>query len=167
GGFQQTTAFSGLTNPTVVRFAPDGRVFVAEKGGVIKVFDNLSDTTATVFADVNANVFNAWDRGLLGMALPPDFATNPYVYVLYTLDAHTDRNAPLWGTAGVYDDPLPTPPGATADGVVVSGRLSRFRVNADGTSGPEEVLIDKQWQQQFPSHPIRPLHLGPDGRPDA
>ena len=38
-GFQESIVFSGLTNPTAVRFAPDGRVFVAEKRGVIKVFD--------------------------------------------------------------------------------------------------------------------------------
>ena len=46
-GFQETVVFSGLTNPTVVRFSPDGRVFVAEKSGLIKVFDNLSDPTPT------------------------------------------------------------------------------------------------------------------------
>ena len=51
-GFQETVVFSGLVNPTVVRFAPDGRVFVAEKSGVIKVFDSLTDTTPTVFADL-------------------------------------------------------------------------------------------------------------------
>ena len=46
-GFQESIVFSGLTNPTAVRFAPDGRVFVAEKRGVIKVFDSLTDTTPT------------------------------------------------------------------------------------------------------------------------
>jgi hypothetical protein len=51
-GFQELTAFSGLTNPTVVRFASDGRVFVAEKSGLIKVFDSLSDPTPTLFADL-------------------------------------------------------------------------------------------------------------------
>ena len=44
-GFQETVVLSGLTNPTVVRFSPDGRVFVAEKSGLIKVFDNLSDSS--------------------------------------------------------------------------------------------------------------------------
>jgi hypothetical protein len=34
-GFQESIAFSGLTNPTVVRLSPDGRIFVAEKSGVI------------------------------------------------------------------------------------------------------------------------------------
>ena len=39
-GFQESIALSGLNNPTVVRFASDGRVFVAEKGGLVKVFDS-------------------------------------------------------------------------------------------------------------------------------
>ena len=85
-GFTETTVFSGLTNPTVVRFAADGRVFVAEKSGLIKVFDALTDTTPTIFADLRTNVHNFWDRGLLGMALAPNFPTAPYVYVLYTYD---------------------------------------------------------------------------------
>src|SRR5919205_271507 len=81
-GFQETTAFSGLSNPTVVRFSPDGRVFVGEKSGLVKVFDNLADTTPTVFADLRTNVQNYWDRGLLGLALDPGFTTgSPYVYV--------------------------------------------------------------------------------------
>ena len=45
-GFQESVVFSGLTNPTAVRFSNDGRVFVAEKRGVIKVFDSLTDTDA-------------------------------------------------------------------------------------------------------------------------
>src|SRR5512133_1793248 len=57
-GFTESTVFSGLTNPSVVRFAPDGRVFVAEKRGVIKVFDSLTDSTPNVFADLNVNVYN-------------------------------------------------------------------------------------------------------------
>ena len=79
--FQQSTVLTGLTQPTVVEFAADGRVFIAEKSGLIKVFDNLSDTTATMFADLRTNVYNYHDRGLLGMALHPDFPDTPYVYV--------------------------------------------------------------------------------------
>ena len=44
-GFTDTTVFSGLTNPTNVRFASDGRVFVAEKSGLLVVFDSLADQT--------------------------------------------------------------------------------------------------------------------------
>src|SRR4051812_19694163 len=162
-GFQQTVAFSGLTEPTAVRFAPDGRVFVAEKSGLIKVFDGLTDTTPTTFADLRTKVHNFWDRGLLGLALDPSFPAKPFVYALYTYDAAIGGTAPRWGVAGQTSDGCPTPPGATTDGCVVSGRLSRLEAIGGGnTSGPEQVLIE-DWCQQFPSHSIGDLEFGPDG----
>ena len=116
-------AITGLSNPTAVRFAPDGRVFVAEKSGLIKVFDSVSDPTPTVFADLRTNVHNFWDRGLLGLALDPAFPAKPYVYVLYTYDhvLGSAAPAPRWGTAGASSDSCPTPPGPT------DGRLRRQR----------------------------------------
>ena len=157
-------AFDGLTNPTVVRFSSDGRIFVAEKRGVIKVFDSLSDSTPDSFADLNVNVYNFWDRGLLGMALDPDFPTNPYVYVLYTYDHELGSGspAPRWGTSGVYSDPCPTPPGPTGDGCVVSARLSRLQANGNTMTGAENVLVEG-WCQQYPSHSIGTAEFGPDG----
>jgi glucose/arabinose dehydrogenase len=106
--FQDSTVFTGLTEPSAIRFASDGRIFVAEKSGIIKVYNNLQDTTATVFADLNVNVYNAWDRGLLGLALAPDFPSDPHVYVMYTYDSAIGAAAPRWGKAGVYSDPCPT-----------------------------------------------------------
>jgi glucose/arabinose dehydrogenase len=163
-GFQESVAFSGLTQPTVVRFAPDGRVFVAEKRGVIKVFDSLTDTTPTVFADLNTNVYNFWDRGLLGMALAPNFPSDPYVYVLYTYDhvLGSTAPAPRWGTPGVYSDPCPNPPGATGDGCVVSGRLSRLQAAGNTMTGGEQVLVE-DWCQQYPSHSTGAVEFGSDG----
>ena len=84
-GFTDEVVWTGLTNPTAVRFAPDGRAFVAEKSGLIKVFDGLTDPTPTVFADLRTKVHNFWDRGLLSLALDPNFPTRPYVYVLLHL----------------------------------------------------------------------------------
>ncbi len=161
-GFQETVVFSGLTNPTVVRFSPDGRVFVAEKSGLIKVFDNLTDPTPTVFADLSTNVHNFWDRGLLGFALDPAFPANPYVYVLYAHDAAIGGIAPRWGTPGILSDPCPTPPGATGDGCVISGRLSRLQAAGNVMTGAEQVLIE-DWCQQYPSHSIGSLAFGADG----
>ena len=163
-GFQESIAFSGLTQPTVVRFAADGKVFVAEKRGVIKVFDSLADPTPDVFADLNVNVYNFWDRGLLGMALAPNFPTDPYVYVLYTYDHELGSTAPAprWGTPGVYSDPCPSPPGATSDGCVVSARLSRLQANGNVMTGPEQVLVE-DWCQQYPSHSIGTVEFGRDG----
>jgi glucose/arabinose dehydrogenase len=160
-GFQETVAFLGVTEPTAIRFSPDGRVFVAEKSGLIKVFDGLGDTTPTTFADLRTKVHNFWDRGLLGLALDPQFPAKPFVYVLYTYDAAIGGTAPRWGVAGQTSDGCPTPPGPTGDGCVVSGRLSRLEANGN-TAGPEQVLLE-DWCQQFPSHSIGDLVFGADG----
>jgi glucose/arabinose dehydrogenase/PKD repeat protein len=163
-GFQEEVVFNGLTNPTAVRFAADGRVFVAEKSGLIKVFDSLSDPTPTIFADLRTNVYNFWDRGLLGLALHPNFPATPYVYVLYTYDhmLGSPSPAPRWGTAGQTSDPCPDPPGANSDGCVASARLSRLQASGNTMVGQEQVLIE-DWCQQYPSHSIGDLQFGPDG----
>jgi glucose/arabinose dehydrogenase/PKD repeat protein len=161
-GFQEEIVFSGLTEPTAVRFSPDGRVFVAEKSGIVKVFDNLSDTTPTVFADLRTQVHNFWDRGLLGLALAPNFPTDPWVYMLYTFDAAIGGTAPRWGSVGGTSDGCPTPPGPTADGCVVSGRLSRLQASGSVAVGSEQVLVEG-WCQQYPSHSTGSMAFGADG----
>src|SRR3954465_15081324 len=98
-GFTDTVAIGGLTSPTAAAFAPDGRVFVAEKSGLVKVFDSLADPTPTVFADLRTPTQAFWDRGLLGLAVAPAFPARPYVYVSYTLDALPGGAAPQWGDA--------------------------------------------------------------------
>src|SRR2546428_574069 len=160
GGFQESIALSGLTEPTAVRFASDGRVFVAEKSGIIKVFDNLTAPSPTIFADLRTNTHNFWDRGLLGLALDPNFPVQPWVYALYTHDAAIGGTAPRWGKPGVSSDPCPTPPGPTTNGCVVSGRLSRLQAAGNVMTGPEQVLIE-DWCQQYPSHSIGDLASGP------
>ena len=121
-GFSDSVVFSRLEGPTSVHFSPDGRVFVTEKSGLIKVFASLSATTPTVFHDLRTNVHNFWDRGLMGLALHPNFPTVPSVYVIYTYDKDPNSTqVPRWGTPGAKSDGCPTPPGATTDGCVVSG----------------------------------------------
>jgi PKD repeat protein/glucose/arabinose dehydrogenase len=152
-GFQEQIVFSGLTQPTNLEFSPDGRIFVAEKGGRIKVFDDLADTTPTVFADLSTNVHNQWDRGLLGLALPADFPASPWVYVLYAYDAPPGQVAPRWNDSC---------PDANNGLCVVTGRLSRLQANGNVMTGTEQVLIH-DWCQQFPSHSIGDLAFGADG----
>jgi glucose/arabinose dehydrogenase len=157
-GFQETAVFGGATfsEASAMRMAPDGRVFVAERGGTIKIFDDVDDATPTIFADLRTNVYNAWDRGLLGLALHPQFPAAPYVYVLYTHDATVGGSAPLW------NDQCPDPPGFTNEGCVVSSRLSRLEAAGDVMTGSELVLIEG-WCQQFPSHSVGDLRFGSDG----
>jgi glucose/arabinose dehydrogenase len=156
--FQESVVWSGLTYPTNIEFAPapDSRIFVAEKSGVIKVFDSPTDTTPTVFANLSANVHDFWDRGLLGLAVHPNFPASPYIYVLYTYDA------PIGGSPPTFGDGCPNPPGATGDGCVVSARLSRLTASGNQMTGPEDVFIN-DWCQQYPSHSIGDLAFGADG----
>ncbi len=159
--FAETTAFANVPSPTAISFSPDGRVFVAEKSGIIEVFDGLGDTTPSQFADLRTEVHNFWDRGILGMTLDPQFPSRPYVYVSYTYDAPIGGSAPTWGTAGSGGDGCPSPPGATGAGCVVSGRLSRLTAAGDAASA-EKVLIN-DWCQQFPSHSVGDVAFGKDG----
>ncbi len=168
-GFQEVIFASQLTQPTAVRFSQDGRIFVAEKRGVVKYFNSLNDANAKQLIDIRTNVYNFWDRGLLGLALHPNFPSTPYLYVLYTYDGNIGGAAPKYGTPNTDSDPCPNPPGATDQGCVVSGRLSRFTVVSDangalmiGTDG-ERVMIE-DWCQQYPSHSIGSLVFGHDGK---
>ncbi|GAA3124731.1 hypothetical protein GCM10020001_051990 [Nonomuraea salmonea] len=160
--FQRQVVFSGLTNPSNIEFASDGRVFVAEKSGLIKVFDSLSDTTPSVYADLRTQVHNFWDRGLLGLALHPDFPADPRIYVLYSYDAVPGGTAPRWGSPDATADPCPTPPGPTGDGCLITGRLSTLTPSGTGGGIVETPLIT-DWCQQHPSHSVGDLVFGPDG----
>ena len=55
-GFSDTAVWSGLSLPTAIAFAPGGKVFVGEKGGTVKVFDSLSDSSPTVVVDLHPQV---------------------------------------------------------------------------------------------------------------
>ena len=169
-GFQEQTVFSGLTQPTNIQFAPNGKIFVAQKTGIILEYDSLTDTTPVTFADLSQEVMDYWDRGLLSMAIDPGLTTGrPYIYVLYSFDAPIGGNAPTWGGTSLQDS-CPTPPGANPPntGCVISGRLSRLTVSGNGTgntmtAGSEKVLINA-WCQQYPSHSIGTVMMGPDGQ---
>jgi len=163
-GFQDQVVWSGLMLPTAVVFTPSGRVFIAEKSGLIKTFDNTSDNTPTTAVDLRTVVDDYWDRGMLGMALDPQFGTagHNFLYVLYAYDAAPGQTPPQWNDACPG---TPNGPGPTTDGCVVQGRLSRIPVDpATGvTSGPEQVLIGPDWCQQYPSHSVGHLAFGRDG----
>ena len=155
-GFQDNAVISGLDLPTTVRFSPDGRVFVAEKSGLIKVYSSLADTTPTTFADLRTSVYDYWDRGLLGLELHPNFPATPWVYALYSHDA------PIGGTAPDWNDDCPDPPGANSDGCLGSGRLVKLTAAGDVMTGAQQVLIE-DWCIQFTTHSIGDLEFGPDG----
>jgi glucose/arabinose dehydrogenase len=93
-GFDQTRLVGGLASPTAMEFAPDGRLFVAEKGGTLRVVTVDGDLLPDPFVDISDKVDARGERGLLGVAFDPNFETGePYVYAYYTQKA-TGANPP-------------------------------------------------------------------------
>jgi glucose/arabinose dehydrogenase len=81
-GFTRNESWiTGLSNATAFAQAPDGRLFVAEQGGALRVVEN---GTLLPTPMLNVTVNSAGERGLLGVALHPDFVSNGFVYVYYT-----------------------------------------------------------------------------------
>ncbi|HEV7860549.1 MAG TPA: PQQ-dependent sugar dehydrogenase [Pyrinomonadaceae bacterium] len=80
-GFMETLVTSGLSNPTAMAFAPDGRIFVCQQGGQLRVIKNGS-LLATPFLTVTVD--SQGERGLLGLAFDPNFNTNHFIYIYYT-----------------------------------------------------------------------------------
>lgn len=88
-GFTDTTVVSGISNPTAMAFAPDGRLFVAQQTGQLRVVKNGA-LLATPFLTVSVD--SAGERGLLGVTFDPSFASNQFLYVYYTTTSGGTHN---------------------------------------------------------------------------
>jgi glucose/arabinose dehydrogenase len=164
-GFADETIVTGLNLPTAVAIAPTGRVFVAEKRGVVKTWSTYasfaSNGAPTQAVDLSTDVYNYWDRGLMGLAVDPDYPTSPYIYVLYTLDAPPGKTAPYWHDA--CNSPANGGPGATTDGCPAQNRLERVTINTSTGVATGRSTLLTGWCQQFPSHTAGNLAFGADG----
>ena len=80
-GFTDSLVAAGLTDPTAMALAPDGRIFVCEQRGTLRVIKN-GVLQPTPFLTVTVD--SAGERGLLGIAFDPNFVSNQLVYVYYT-----------------------------------------------------------------------------------
>ena len=89
-GFTRNTAsVSGLSNATAMAQAPDGRWFVAQQGGALRVVKNGALQPA---AFTTLTVDSTGERGLIGVALHPDFATNGWIYLYHTTPENGTHN---------------------------------------------------------------------------
>ena len=129
--FTEASVAGGLASPTAMEFAPDGRLFIAEQGGRLRVVkNNVLLPTPFVTLTVNAS----GERGLLGIAFDPAFASNHFVYVYYTATTPTIHN-----------------------------RVSRFTANGDvALAGSETILLDLETLNAT-NHNGGAIHFGPDG----
>jgi glucose/arabinose dehydrogenase len=164
------TYANGLQKPTTIDFAPDGKLFVAERNGRVLEFDSTEDPTPTLVLSILDKVMAKGDRGILGMKLDPEYPTKPFLYLSYTYDA------PIGGDYKASTHPH------LADGAdecveeklsgdcLVSGRLARVEIDP-ATSlavggpvdpGSEQVLINS-WCQQTTSHSVGDIEFDAEG----
>ena len=134
--FTQVAVASGLNGPTVVVPSPDGRLFIAQQGGALRVVkDGILLPTPFVQLSVDAR----GERGLLGIAFDPNFTTNQYIYLYYTV--------PDNGAATVHN------------------RISRFTANGDvAVVGSELVVLELNPLSGATNHNGGSIAFGPDNK---
>jgi PKD repeat protein/glucose/arabinose dehydrogenase len=147
-GFVNEILASNFVVPTSATFDPSGRLFVAEKRGKVWINDN-GVTLQPAFLDLQAEVHDAGDKGMLAVALDPDFASNGFVYVLYSVDP-------------IYGEPNEPQESATM------GRLTRYTANGNvADPGSRLVLIGQIPLQALPNcnitHAVGQLKFSQDG----
>ena len=138
GRFTSAVAVSGLSQPTDMAFAPDGRIFISEKAGALKT---AAPGSATASNALQLSVYTGGENGLLGLALDPQFASNGLIYLFYTANAGSLN-------------PPPSP----------ANRVSRFTVSGSSVlPGSEQILLDRQIITGG-NHSAGCLQFGPDGK---
>ena len=95
-GFVDELVASGLSAGTAMAFAPDGRLFVCQQTGAVRVIKNGA-LLAQPFITLPVN--SAGERGVLGIAFDPAFAANGYVYLHYTTSTAPIHNRVIRVTA--------------------------------------------------------------------
>lgn len=134
--FQDSEFVDGLNTPTAMEFSSDGRLFVTEKSGKVMVIKN-GELLDTPFVSVSVN--SNGERGLLGIAFDPNFATNRYVYIYYTTSTSPIHNR----VSRVFADP------ANPDRALV---------------GSEVTILDLENLSSSANHNGGAMHFGKDGK---
>ncbi len=130
-----TPVAEGLSQPVDIAHAGDGRIFIVERPGRIRILAPGGEVLSAPFLDIDSRVSPAnGERGLLGLAFHPDYATNGYFFVNYTNNSGDTR-------------------------------VSRFRVSEGNPNlaDPSSELVLLAIDQPFSNHNAGDLNFGPDG----
>jgi glucose/arabinose dehydrogenase len=139
-GFTVETLATNLNAATALAVAPDGRIFIADQTGPLRVWKN-GRLLATPALDLTGRVDDYWERGLIGVTLPPDFPHTPHLFVVYVAKEPFTHHV-----------------------------VSRFTMLGDRADPASELVLLKGDDQgtlggKVPhGHQGGPLRFGPDGR---
>jgi len=146
---ENATPGNAFDTPTGIAFLPDGRMLVCEKKGRLLLVTNGVIQSTPVWSSTS-EVLDQNDRGLLDVAVDPDFASNRRIYLLYTVEPDSngvDTDNDAFGRLTRYD----LTSGATIE-VIASSRA--ILMGVDWPHGPLSAS---------PSHTIGRLQFGADG----
>lgn len=132
--FQVELITDGINAPTAMAFAPDGRLFVNEQGGNVRIVTAAGALLPSPFLTLSVNAVG--ERGLLGIAFDPDFTSNNYIYLYYTTST-----APIHNRLSRF----------TANGNSV-------------VPGSQVVLLELDNLSSATNHNGGALHFGADGK---
>ncbi len=131
-GFQEELLVYGLNHPVAAEYAPDGRLFILEKGGTIRIFKN-GVLLKKPFLRMRVN--DIIERGLLGLALDPNFSTNHHIYIYRTTAVDSPKN-----------------------------RVERFTAVNDTTTRSTRKILLSGIRSDNGQHNAGGLRFGPDGK---
>ena len=181
------TLYTGLVQPTSIDFSPDGQnTYITEQRGIVKVARN---GVVSNFIDIRDIVNGTRDRGLLDLAVHPDFENNPYIYLLFTYDppevfqnqsnslAGPDRNGNRAGrlirvTADAATNYTTAVAGSEVVIVGSNSTWDNFNAFTNSTTNfnepPAGINADGSNVQDFiatdsESHTVGAVEFGPDG----
>ncbi len=175
-GFVQETVVEGLDRPTAFAFAPDGRIFIAEHAGRIRVV-HQGVLQAEPFVDIRDHVNTAVQRGAMGIAVHPGWPAVPYVYLAYTYEPPEAQGYPLEGArvsrvSRFRADPANLNRAQPGSETVILGTNSTFahigdpsRMNHKPYScqNPDGSYVQDCVANEGNSHTLAQLAFGPDG----
>lgn len=175
-GFIQEGVVMGLTLPTSFALAPDGRIFITEKAGRVRVYRD-GELLGDPFIDLTTEVNDAADRGLMGIAVDPDWPSRPYVYVAFVYDPPEikDRNpsgARVSRVVRLSADPDNLDVAVPGSGVVLLGTNSTAEHVGNPDQGDAEPFSCRDdagqpvrdcMASEGTAHTIDMLRFGPEG----
>jgi glucose/arabinose dehydrogenase len=135
--FSQKRVATGMQGPTAMAMAPDGRMLVTQKQGQVRIIKG-GRLLGAAAVNIGARVDTAGERGLLGVALDPQFRYNRFVYLYYTQKA--------------------------VGGTPAHNRVSRFRVSGDRILASSEQIIQRLDNLSATNHNGGAIHFGRDGK---
>lgn len=134
-----------VSNPTAMAFTPNKRLLIGTKNGQVRLYkDGASGTSQAL--DISKKVCSNSERGLLGIAVDPNFASNQYVYVYYTYNKY--KVCPHHKPAR-KDNPV--------------NRVSRFKMNGDNLVRSSEKVLITNIPSPNGNHNAGDLNFGKDG----